>query len=107
MRDGIYVYYAGTNTNDVGWIDSSAPAADAQGVSESDCTRVGTDPPGACQLSGIGLARSRPDGFTAMIAPAGEGIGNTRVTLITIPLLFNGSQLQLNSACDPGGEARH
>jgi hypothetical protein len=41
-----------------------------------------------------------------MIAPAGEGIGNTRVTLVTIPLLFNGSQLQLNSACDPGGEMR-
>jgi hypothetical protein len=37
--DGIYVYYGGTNTNDMGWIDSRVPAADAQGVSESDCTR--------------------------------------------------------------------
>ena len=104
MRDGIYGYYAGTNTNDLSTTDSSAPAADAQGVNESDCIRVGQNPPGACQLSGIGLARARLDGFTALVSPTGEGIGNT--TLVTVPLLFNGSQLRLNSECDPGGVLR-
>ena len=38
------------------------------------------------------------------MSPTGEGIGNT--TLVTVPLLFNGSQLQLNSECDPGGVLR-